>query len=305
VSSLSELVSIALMQGFNGLSTFSVLLLMALGLAIIFGQMGVINMAHGEFLTLGAYTTYVLSEVSSRWAHWLTNYYFIVALAVSFVIAAALGLVVEHLMIRHLYRRPLDSLLATWGLSLILQQLFRSIFGAREVSAKLPDWLMGSLEPTEKIDIPINGLLVMGLTLMLTSAVFLGLFKTRWGIRVRATTQNRAMSGAAGINTRRVDRMSFGLGCGLAGLAGAAFTTIGSTGPTSGSLYIVDTFLVVVFGGAASLVGTIASAFSIAQAQATTEFFMTGSMAKVLTLLAVIFILMLKPEGLFTLRVRR
>jgi urea transport system permease protein len=305
VSSLSELVSIALMQGFNGLSTFSVLLLMALGLAIIFGQMGVINMAHGEFLTLGAYTTYVLSEVSSRWAHWLTNYYFIVALAVSFVIAAALGLLVEHLMIRHLYRRPLDSLLATWGLSLILQQLFRSIFGAREVSAKLPDWLMGSLEPTEKIDIPINGLLVMGLTLTLTSAVFLALFKTRWGIRVRATTQNRAMSGAAGINTRRVDRMSFGLGCGLAGLAGAAFTTIGSTGPTSGSLYIVDTFLVVVFGGAASLVGTIASAFSIAQAQATTEFFMTGSMAKVLTLLAVIFILMLKPEGLFTLRVRR
>jgi len=305
VSSVSDLFSIALMQGFNGLSTFSVLLLMALGLAIIFGQMGVINMAHGEFLTLGAYTTYVLSEVSSRWAPWLSAYYFFLALALSFVIAAALGLMVEHLMIRHLYRRPLDSLLATWGLSLILQQAFRSTFGAREVSAKLPEWLMGSLEPTASIDIPINGLLVMGLTLTLTSGVFIALFKTRWGVRVRATTQNRAMSGAAGINTRRVDRLSFGLGCGLAGIAGAAFTTIGSTGPTSGSLYIVDTFLTVVFGGAESLIGTIASAFSIAQAQATTEFFLTGSMAKVLTLLAVILILMARPEGLFTLKVRR
>jgi urea transport system permease protein len=303
--SISELFSIAVMQGFNGLSGFCVLLLMALGLAIIFGQMGVINMAHGEFLTVGAYTTYVLSELSLRFAPWLVGSYFVVSLILSFVIAAALGLLVEHFMIRHLYKRPLDSLLATWGLSLILQQVFRSAFGAREVSAHLPEWLMGSLKPSETIDIPINGLVVMGLTGLLTSAVFLGLFKTRWGIRVRATTQNRAMSGAAGINTRRVDRLSFGLGCGLAGIAGAAFTTIGSTGPTSGSLYIVDTFLVVVFGGAESLIGTIASAFSIAQAQATTEFFLTGSMAKVLTLMAVILILMARPEGLFTLKVRR
>jgi urea transport system permease protein len=303
--SITELFSIAVMQGFNGLSTFSVLLLMALGLAIIFGQMGVINMAHGEFLTVGAYTTYVLSEVSQRWAPWLLSSYFLLSLVLSFAIAAGLGLLVEHLMIRHLYRRPLDSLLATWGLSLILQQVFRSTFGAREVSAHLPDWVMGSLKPTEMIDIPINGLVVMGLTLSLTSAVFLGLFRTRWGIRVRATTQNRAMIGAAGINTRRVDRLSFGLGCGLAGIAGAAFTTIGSTGPTSGSLYIVDTFLTVVFGGAESLVGTIASAFSIAQAQATTEFFMTGSMAKVITLMVVILILMARPEGLFTLKMRR
>jgi urea transport system permease protein len=303
--SLSELFSITVMQGFNGLSTFSVLLLMALGLAIIFGQMGVINMAHGEFLTVGAYTTYILSVVSERWAPWLTGSYFLLSLVLSFVLAAALGLLVEYAMIRHLYRRPLDSLLATWGLSLILQQAFRSIFGAREVSATLPEWLMGSLKPSPTIDIPINGLVVMGLTVTLTSLVFLALFKTRWGIRVRATTQNRAMSGAAGINTRRVDRLSFALGCGLAGIAGAAFTTIGSTGPTSGQLYIVDTFLVVVFGGAESLVGTIASAFSIAQAQATTEFFLTGSTAKVLTLMAVILILMVRPEGLFTLKVRR
>jgi urea transport system permease protein len=305
MDSMSELFSIFAMQAFNGLSTFCVLLLMALGLAIIFGQMGVINMAHGEFLTIGAYVTYVMSTISERWAPWLLSSYFLLAIVISFGIAAAFGLAIEHWMIRHLYRRPLDSLLATWGLSLIMQQLFRSVFGAKEVSARLPDWLMGSVQPTPSIDIPINGLLVMGLTLVLTSAVFVALFRTRWGIRVRATTQNRAMSGAAGINTRRVDRLTFALGCGLAGIAGAAFTTIGSTGPTAGSLYIVDTFLVVVFGGAESLIGTIASAFSIAQAQATTEFFMTGSMAKVLTLLTVILILMLRPQGLFAVKVRR
>jgi urea transport system permease protein len=293
------------MQAFNGLSTFCVLLLMALGLAIIFGQMGVINMAHGEFLTVGAYTTYLLSQVSERFAPWMLNWYFLLAIVVAFVLAGALGFLVEHLMVRHLYRRPLDTLLATWGLSLIMQQAFRSIFGAREVSATLPNWLMGSVKPTQAIDIPINGLFVMGLTFVLTALVFFGLFRTRIGVNVRATMQNRAMAGAAGINTNKVDRFTFAFGCGLAGVAGAAFTTIGSTGPTSGSLYIVDTFLVVVFGGAQSVLGTIASAFSIAQMQATTEFFMTGSMAKVLTLSAVIVILMMRPQGLFALKVRR
>jgi urea transport system permease protein len=301
---VSEFFSIFAMQGFNGLSNFCVLLLMALGLAIIFGQMGVINMAHGEFLTIGAYTTYGLS-ILAEGSPWLVNYYFFIAIAVAFVLAAAFGLAVEHLMIRHLYARPLDTLLATWGLSLIMQQAFRSVFGAREVSATLPEWLMGSVKPTESIDIPINGLVIMGLTFVLTSAIFVALLKSRWGIRVRATTQNRVMASAAGIDTRRVDRITFGLGCGLAGIAGAAFTTIGSTGPTSGSLYIVDTFLTVVFGGAESLIGAIASAFSIAQAQATMEFFMSGSIAKVLTLLSVIIILMIRPQGLFSVRVRR
>jgi urea transport system permease protein len=212
--------------------------------------------------------------------------------------------VVEHLMIRKLYTRPLDTLLATWGLSLIMQQVFRSIFGAREVSAVLPSWLMGSVQPLPGVDIPINGLLVMGLCLVLTSIIFFGLYRSRWGVRVRATTQNRVMSRATGIDTARVDRLSFALGCGLAGIAGAAFTTIGSTGPTSGTLYIVDTFLVVVFGGAQSLLGGIASSFSIAQAQATMEFFLSGSTAKVLTLSAVILILMLRPQGLFSIRAR-
>jgi urea transport system permease protein len=236
---------------------------------------------------------------------WFQTWYFPVAIVVSFLLAFAIGWLVERFMVRHLYRRPLDTLLATWGLSLVMQQSFRSGFGAREVSATLPDWLMGSLKPTPTIDIPINGLFMMGLTAVLTGLVVFGLTRTRFGVWVRATVQNRAMASAAGINTRRVDELTFAIGCGLAGIAGAAFTTIGSTGPTSGSLYIVDTFLVVVFGGAERLIGTILSAFSIAQTQATTEFFMTGSMAKVLTLSTIILILMLRPQGLFSIKVRR
>jgi urea transport system permease protein len=301
----SQFGAIVVMQGFNGLSVFSVLLLMALGLAIIFGQMGVINMAHGEFLTIGAYTTYMLSVLTQKYAPGLQPVYFFAAIVVAFAIAFAVGYLVEWLLIRHLYRRPLDTLLATWGLSLAMQQTFRSVFGSEEVSPELPNWLMGSLEPAPGLDIPINGLMVMVVTIALTSILLLFLYKSQWGIQVRATTQNRVMASAVGINTGRVDRLTFALGCGIAGIAGAAFTTIGSTGPTSGSLYIVDTFLTVVFGGAQSLFGTIASAFSIAETGSTLEFFLSGSMAKVLTLSAVILILMLRPQGLFATKVRR
>ena len=300
-----ELLSIFAMQGFSGLSLFSVLLLMALGLAIIFGQMGVINMAHGEFMAVGAYTTYLLSAISVEYFPGFLDYYFIFAIVLSFLVAGALGYLAEFALIRHLYKRPLDTLLATWGLSLIMQQSFRSIFGAREVSPTLPDWLMGSYQPIESIDIPINGMFVLGLTGFVTLAVFYLMFKSSWGLRVRATTQNRVMSGAVGINTKKVDRLTFALGCGIAGIAGAAFTTIASTGPTTGSLYIVDTFMVVVFGGAASLYGTIVSAFSIAQAQSILEFFISGSMAKVITLLVIVIFLMLRPEGLFASKVRK
>ncbi len=303
--SASELGAIFAMQGFSGLSLFCVFLLMALGLAIIFGQMGVINMAHGEFLTIGAYTTFLLSTLTQKYVPGFMDYYFFLAIIVSFIFAFIVGYLVEIGMVRHLYKRPLDTLLATWGLSLIMQQIFRSTFGAREVSPTLPDWLLGSYQLTDIIEIPINGMLVVSITFIMTVIVFYMLFKSRWGLRVRATTQNRVMSGAAGINTNKVDRYTFAFGCGIAGIAGAVFTTIASTGPTSGSLYIVDTFLVVVFGGAASLFGTIASAFSIAQAQSIMEFFLSGSMAKVLTLLAVITILMIKPEGLFTIKVRK
>jgi urea transport system permease protein len=303
--SLGELGSIFAMQAFAGLILFSVFLLMALGLAIIFGQMGVINMAHGEFMILGAYMTWMTSHAFQTYLPSLFGAYFFFAMAIAFIVSGALGLLVEWALIRHLYARPLDTLLATWGLSLVLQQAYRSVFGAREVGVDLPQWMMGSLQVTDTIEVQINGLFVMGLTLIITSIVALLMFRSSWGLQVRAVVSNRTMSGAVGIDTRRVDRLTFGLGCGIAGIAGSAFTMIGSTGPTAGQLYIVDTFLVVVFGGAQSLIGTIASALTISQSQSTLEFFLTGSMAKVLTLLIVIGILMLRPQGLFVLKVRR
>ncbi len=301
----AEIFNIFAMQGFAGLSLFSVLLLMGLGLAIIFGQMGVINMAHGEFMTIGAYTIFLFSSLTESYAPAFAQYYFLVAILAAFLFAFLVGYLVEFALIQYLYRRPLDTLLATWGLSLGMQQIFRSTFGAKEVSPTLPNWLMGSVTPAAGLDIPINGLFVMALTLFITGLVFLLLYRSRWGLRVRATVANRAMANATGIDTRKTDRLTFAIGCGIAGVAGAAFTTIGSTGPTSGSLYIVDAFLVVTFGGTASLLGTIASAFGIAQTQSISEFFLTGSMAKVLTLLLVVTILMFRPQGLFAAKIRR
>ena len=275
---LSEMLNIALMQGFAGLSLFAVLLLMGLGLAIIFGQMGVINMAHGEFMAIGAYTVFLGSTLTEKYAPDYMSAYFPFAIVAAFAFAFIGGWIAEWALIRHLYKRPLDTLLATWGLSLGLQ---------------------------EGLDIPINGMFVMALTLLVTASVMLALYRSRWGLRVRATVSNRQMANATGINTRKTDQLTFAIGCGIAGIAGAAFTTIGSTGPTSGSLYIVDSFLVVTFGGAASLLGTAASAFGIAQVQSITEFFMTGSMAKVFTLSFVVVVLMIRPQGLFASKIRR
>jgi urea transport system permease protein len=303
--SFSEMLNIGLMQGFAGLSLFAVLLLMGLGLAIIFGQMGVINMAHGEFMTIGAYTIYLGSTLASSLSPAWVAYYFPIAIVVAFVLAFAAGWLVEWALIRHLYKRPLDTLLATWGVSLAIQQMFRTFIGPKEVSPTLPDWLLGSWAPSEGLDIPINGLFVLGLTVVVTLGVLLALHRSRWGLRVRATVSNRVMANAIGIDTKKTDRLTFAIGCGIAGVAGAAFTTIGSTGPTSGSLYIVDAFLVVTFGGAASLLGTVVSAFGIAQTQSITEFFLSGSMAKVITLSLIVVILMMRPQGLFASKVRR
>ena len=303
--SMSELGAIFAMQGFAGLILFSVFVLMALGLAIIFGQMGVINMAHGEFMILGAYVTYLVSNIFADFVPGLYGIYFFIAMILAFFASGALGLLVEWSMIRHLYKRPLDTLLATWGLSLILQQTYRSVFGAREVGVSIPEWMMGSLPLTDLIEVPINGIFVMVLAMSISLAVYFMMFRSTWGKQVRAINNNRVMASAVGINTEWTDRLTFGIGCGVAGVAGSAFTMIGSTGPTAGQLYIVDTFLVVVFGGAASLLGTIASAFSISQAQSIMEFFLSGSMAKVLTLLVVVGILMIRPQGLFALKLRK
>jgi len=303
--SFGDLGSIMAMQGFAGLILFSVFVLMALGLAIIFGQMGVINMAHGEFMIFGAYVTFLTSRLFTTYLPGLFGGYFFVAIVLAFCVAGLAGMAVEWALIRHLYRRPLDTLLATWGLSLILQQVYRSIFGAREVGVDQPDWMMGAANVTDSIQIPINGMIVISLTTLIAIGVYLLIFRLGWGKQVRAVMQNRAMAGAVGIDTARVDRLTFGLGCGIAGVAGSAFTMIGSTSPTAGQLYIVDVFLVVVFGGAGSLVGTVASAFTISQARSTLEFFLSGSMAQVIVLLTVVGILMLRPQGLFVLKVRR
>jgi urea transport system permease protein len=231
--------------------------------------------------------------------------YFPFAIVAAFMLAFAVGWLVEWGLIRHLYQRPLDTLLATWGISLAMQQCFRSFIGPKEVSPTLPEWLLGSWSPAEGLDIPINGLFVLALTAFVTVGVLIALHKSRWGLRVRATVSNRVMANAIGIDTKKTDRLTFAIGCGIAGVAGAAFTTIGSTGPTSGSLYIVDAFLVVTFGGAASLLGTVVSAFGIAQVQSISEFFLSGSMAKVLTLGLIVLILMLRPQGFFASKVRR
>ena len=295
---------IVVMQIFNGLSLFTILLLMALGLAIVFGLMGVINMAHGELMALGAYATYLTAQFFARHLPSLMDWYLFAAILFAFSVTFAFGYVLERGFIRWFYNRPLDTLLATWGLSLILQQSYRSIFGPQEVSVPLATWLSGAWEPTVGIQLPLNRIFIIGLTVLVAFGVYLILYKTRLGLRARAVTQNRAMSSAVGIDTNRVDALTFALGSGLAGIAGAVFTMIGSTNPGTGQLYIVDSFIVVVFGGVASLLGTAASGFLIAQSQTTLEYLMSGSMAKVSILLLVIVVLYFRPNGLFSSKVR-
>jgi urea transport system permease protein len=293
------------MQAFGGLSLFTVLVLMALGLAIVFGLMGVINMAHGELMAMGAYTTYATAALFERVAPKLMGIYFLVGIVLAFVVTFAFGYLLERGLIRFLYRRPLDTMLATWGLSLVLQQLFRTLFGPREVGVPTTSWLAGAWHVRGGISLPLSRIFIICLTVVVSAAVYFLLYRSRWGLRIRAVTQNRAMSGAAGINTERVDAMTFALGCGLAGIAGSSFTMLASTGPTTGQQYVVDTFIVVVFGGVESLLGTFTSAFLIAQQQSTLEFFFTGSMAKAGMLLLVIAVLYFRPNGLFSTRVRK
>lgn len=296
---------IVAMQVFSGISLFTILLLMALGLAIIFGLMGVINMAHGELMALGAYVTFLTAWVFEKYAPSFMGIYLFFAIAFSFLVTFAFGWILERGFIRFLYNRPLDTMLATWGLSLVLQQTYRSVFGAQEVSVPMTSWLEGAWEPVTGIQLPLNRLFIIGLTLLVGTALYLALFRSRWGLKIRAVTQNRAMSGAAGINTDRVDATTFAVGSGLAGIAGSVFTMIGSTNPLTGQLYIVDSFIVVVFGGVQTLLGTFLSAFVIAQSQTTLEFILSGSMAKVTILLMVVAVLYFRPNGLFSTKVRQ
>jgi urea transport system permease protein len=298
------ILDIAAMQVFNGVSLFTILLLMAIGLAIVFGLMGVINMAHGELMALGAYMTYLAARFFETYLPDWMGVYLFVAIPFAFAVTFGFGYLLERGFIRFFYNRPLDTLLATWGLSLMLQQAYRSIFGAQEVSVPLASWLVGAWEPTPGIQLPLNRIFIIGLTALVAIGVYVLLYRTRWGLKVRAVMQNRAIAGAVGIDTNRVDALTFALGSGLAGIAGCVFTMIGSTNPGTGQLYIVDSFIVVVFGGVQSLIGTALSGFVIAQSQTWLEYLISGSMAKATILLLVIVVLYFRPNGLFTTRSR-
>ena len=299
-----EIYAIVIMQSFSGVSLMCIYILMGLGLYIIFGQMGVINMAHAEFLVLGSYTMCLFSKFVTENMPAFENYYVIFAIPLSFGVAFGVGYLVEWFLISRLYHRPLDTLLATWGLSLIMQQCFRSFIGAREMSADLPEWLLGSWQASDIIDIPISGLVLLLLTIFLIVGLALFKTKTRMGLRMQATTQNREMTGALGINTKMTDRVTFGIACGISGIAGAFFTPMASTSPSAGTNYIVDSFLVLVVGGLGSLVGLFVSGGFLALLSSILEFFMTGSIAKVWLYLVIFVVLMKFTRGLFVDKVR-
>jgi urea transport system permease protein len=295
---------ILIMQAFNGLSQFTILVLMALGLSIAYGLMGVINMAHGELMAMGAYATYVTATIFENYFPGAFDQYIFFGIILAFIVTFVFGLLLEKTLIQALYKRPLDTLLATWGVSLFTQQLFRQIFGPKELSVPTVSWLNGAMNFGGDINLPINRIFIVSLAICVTFGVYLILFKTRWGLRIRAVTQNRAMADAAGIDSSRVDAFTFAFSCGLAGIAGSAFTMLASTSPVAGQQYLVDSFIVVVFGGVESLFGTVASSFLISQEQAIFEFLMSGSMAKALMLGIVITVLYFRPSGLFSTKVR-
>ena len=292
------------MQLFSGVSYTAILLLMSLGLAIVFGLMGVINMAHGELMALGAYVTFMVANVFLTVFPNSVDTYILFAIPIAFLVTFLFGMFLEWSVVRWFYNRPLDTLLATWGLSLILQQTYRTVFGPQEVTIPMASWLDGAIEPFTGVQLPLNRIFIIVLTLLVVGVVYLLFFKTSMGLKVRAITQNRSIAETVGINTRQVDMYTFALGSGLAGIAGSVFTMIGSTNPGTGQLYIVDTFIVVVFGGVASLMGTALSSFIIAQLQTTFEFMTTSSYAKVLLMLIVVVILYFRPNGLFSPKVR-
>ena len=283
---------------FSGISLGSILILIALGLAIVYGLAGIINMAHGEFLMIGAYTTFCMQSLFIETLGVKSDLYFWVSLPASFVVAGLFGLVLERLVIRHLYARPLESLLATWGVSLIMVQTARSIFGDL-TAVKAPAFLAGGWQLMPHLVLPFNRLFIIGLTIVVVSLTYLMLYRSRLGIRIRAVTQNRTMSACLGVETRRVDAITFFLGSGLAGLAGCAMTLIGNVVPDMGQTYIVDSFLVVVTGGVGKIAGAIVSGLGIGFLTKVLESFYEAVYGKVLILALIVIFLQFKPRGLF------
>lgn len=294
------------LQAFNGLSVGSILLLVALGLAFTFGLMGIINMAHGELLMTGAYAAYVVQNIFvALTGSQAPGIYFPLALVAAFAVTALLGLALELGLIRFLYGRPLDSLLATWGVGLVLQQVARSIFGAPNVQVTSPAWLNGALLVVPGVLLPYKRLFIIGLVALCVLGVYFVLYRTRQGRRIRATMQDRQTAAAVGVPVRQVDAFTFALGSGLAGVAGCALTLLGPIGPNIGAAYIVDAFLVVILGGLGQLVGTIGAALLVGGFGSALELGSTATVGKVLVFALVIAFLQFRPGGLVYLRGRR
>ena len=292
-------------QLFNGLSLGSILLLVSLGLVFAFGLMNVINMAHGEFIMVGAYVAFLFQQtLAASLGGVELGLWYVLAIPAAFLVVGALGALMEVSLVRHLYGRPLDTLLATWGVGLILQQGARSIFGAPNVNVTSPAWLNGGLDVGAGLLLSYKRIFIIGLVIVAVTLVYLFLYRTAGGRRLRAVMQNRDMASCLGVRSRRVDALTFALGAGLAGVAGCALTLIGPIGPALGTYYIVDAFMVVVLGGVGRLSGAIWAALLIGVANTVLELGTTATVGKVLVLLLIIAFLQWKPRGLAALQTR-
>ena len=289
---------------FAGLSLGSVLLLAALGLAITYGLIGVINMAHGEFLMIGAYATYVVQNLVQHYAPGAFNWYPLFAVPVSFAAAAAVGIVLERLVLKHLYGRPLETLLTTFGISLILIQATRTIFGAQNVQVTNPSWMSGGVSVMQNLILPYNRITILGFSLVVVLLAWVVLTKTRLGLFVRAVTQNRRMAACVGVKTSRVDSYAFAFGAGIAGLGGCALSQIGNIGPDLGQSYIIDSFMTVVLGGVGQLAGTVIGGFGLGLVSKTIEPFWGAVLAKIAVLVLIVLFIQKRPQGMFALKGR-
>lgn len=291
-------------QLFTGLSLGSILLLAALGLAITYGVMGVINMAHGELLMVGAYATYGMQSLfRSKFPEWI-DWYLVAAIPVAFFAAAIVGMIMERTVIRWLYGRALETLLATWGLSLIMIQAARVLFGAQNVEVSNPVWMSGGFELMANVQLPFNRVVIIGFSFFVLTLVWVLMNKTRLGMFVRAVTQNRTMAGCVGVPTAKIDTLAFGLGAGIAGLGGVALSQISNVGPDMGQGYIVDSFMVVVLGGVGQLAGAVWAALGLGIVTKFLEGWAGAVIAKIVVLVIIIIFIQKRPQGLFALKGR-
>ncbi len=289
---------------FTGISLGSVLLLVALGLAITYGLMGVINMAHGELMMIGAYTTYVVQNLFRAYWPGAFDAYVLAAIPAAFLVSAGVGAVLERGVIRFLYGRPLETLLATWGISLVLQQAVRSGFGAQNVPVENPGWLSGGVEIMSNLVLPFNRIAIIAFAFVVLAGVALLIAKTRFGLFIRGVTQNRRMASCVGVDTARVDMLAFSFGAGIAGLGGVALSQIGNVGPDLGQSYIVDSFLVVVLGGVGQLAGTVVAGLGLGVLNKLLEGVAGAVLAKIAVLVFIVVFIQRKPSGLFAMKGR-